>query len=49
MLAAMEKNTGGRPTETSNSVLPVSGTSLDDLGIGFSEPPQKNPDAIGTA
>jgi len=31
MLAAMEKNVGGRPTETGNVVLPVS--SLDDLGI----------------
>jgi len=31
MLAAMEKNVGGRPTQTGNVVLPVS--SLDDLGI----------------
>lgn len=31
MLAAMEKNVGGRPAETGNVVLPVS--SLDDLGI----------------
>lgn len=33
MLAAMEKPKGGRPSETSNSVLPVSVPSLDDLGI----------------
>jgi phage N-6-adenine-methyltransferase len=33
MLAAMDKHKGGRPSETSNSVLPVSGESLDDLGI----------------
>ncbi len=33
MLAAMEKDKGGRPIETSNSALPVSVPSLDDLGI----------------
>ena len=29
----MDKHKGGRPSETSNSVLPVSGESLADLGI----------------
>lgn len=33
MLSVMEKNKGGRPAETGNSVLPVSSESLEDLGI----------------
>lgn len=33
ILAAMDKHKGGRPSETGNSVLPVSGESLEDLGI----------------